>query len=121
MIIQYKKKIIFTNLYIQCNIKNTIISLTKLNGEVLKQWSTKSLKKTKFKKNSLYNIQFIVYQINYYIKTKEIKKLNIFFKGIGSARYNILKNLKKNIKIGFIIDQTIQPFNGCRQKKIKRR
>ena len=45
-----KNPLILTNLHITANFKNTIISLTKYNGNLLKQWSTKSLKKTRFKK-----------------------------------------------------------------------
>ena len=49
---KYKNKnvLFLANLHIKCNLKNTIISLTKNDGNLLKQWSTKSLKKTKFKK-----------------------------------------------------------------------
>ena len=128
MILRFKnlkkknKVLISTNLHIQCHLKNTIISLTKINGDVLKQWSTKSLKKTKFKKNNPYNVQLITYKVNQFIKLKKIKKINIFLKGTGLGRYNILKNLKKtNLKIGYIFDKTSIPFNGCRQKKMKRR
>ena len=113
---------IFTNLHIKSSLKNTIISLTKLNGNLLQQWSTKSLKKTKFKKNTPYNVQLITYKINQYLKIKKIKKINIYLNGTGLGRYNVLKNLKKkNLKIGYIFDKTSLPFNGCRKKKMKRR
>jgi len=96
---KYRKKnknfLILGNLHVKCSLKNTIISLTKNNGNVLKQWSTKSLKKTKFKKNTPYNVQLMVYKINKYIQLKKIQKLNIFLSGTGLGRYNILKNLKK--------------------------
>nr|YP_009164899.1 ribosomal protein S11 [Pseudoperonospora cubensis]AKZ29837.1 ribosomal protein S11 [Pseudoperonospora cubensis] len=45
-----KNPLILVNLHITASLKNTIISLTKYNGNLLKQWSTKSLKKTRFKK-----------------------------------------------------------------------
>lgn len=123
---KYKKKnknlLVLVNLHIKCTLKNTIISLTKNTGEVLKQWSTKSLKKSKFKKNTPYNVQLIVYKINKYIQLKKIRKINIHLNGTGLGRYNILKNLKKRkIKIGYIFDKTSIPFNGCRIKKMKRR
>lgn len=86
---------VLAKLHVKCNFKNTIISLTKKTGEVLKQWSTKSLKKTKFKKNTPYNIQLIVYKVNKYIQLKKIKKLSVYLKGTGLGRYNILRNLKK--------------------------
>ncbi len=123
---KYKKKnknlLVLANLHIKCTLKNTIISLTKNNGKVIKQWSTKSLKKTRFKKNTPYNVQLIVYKINKFIQLKKIRKINICFNGTGLGRYNILKNLKKRkIKIGNILDKTPIPFNGCRTKKMKRR
>ena len=119
----FKKNIlILANLHITANLKNTIISLTKYNGNLLKQWSTKSLKKTKFKKNTPYNVQLIVYKINKYLQLKKIRKLKIYLHGTGLGRYNVLKNLKKkNIKIKYLLDKTIKPFNGCRLKKKKRR
>ena len=116
-----KNPLILTNLHITANFKNTIISLTKYNGNLLKQWSTKSLKKTRFKKNTPYNVQLIVYQINKYMKLKKINRLKIHFNGTGVGRYNVLKNLnKKYIEIIDIFDKTKKPFNGCRLKKPKR-
>nr|YP_010616489.1 ribosomal protein S11 [Peronosclerospora sorghi]WAU47954.1 ribosomal protein S11 [Peronosclerospora sorghi] len=125
---KYKKKrkklnnlLILANLHVIANFKNTIISLTKHNGNLLKQWSTKSLKKTRFKKNIPYNVQLIVYKINKYLSLKNIKKLKIYLYGTGLGRYNILKNLnKKKIKIKYVFDKTKKPFNGCRLKKKKR-
>ncbi len=120
--IKNKNTLIFGNLHVKCSLKNTLISLTKHNGELLKQWSTKSLKKTKFKKNTPYNVQLITYKINKFIQLKKIKKLNLYLNGTGLGRFNILKNIKKNkIKIGLIFDITSRPFNGCRIKKMKRR
>lgn len=117
-----KNILILANLHVKSSLKNTIISLTKNNGEVLKQWSTKSLKKTKFKKNTPYNVQLLIYKINQYIQLKKIKKINIHFNGTGLGRFNILKNIKKKyIKIKSIFDKTSKPFNGCRIKKMKRR
>jgi small subunit ribosomal protein S11 len=119
-----KKKKVFlflANLHVKSTLKNTIISLTKNTGNVLKQWSTKSLKKTRFKKNTPYNVQLIVYKINKYIQLKKIQKINIHLNGTGLGRFNILKNLqKKKIKIGYIFDKTSIPFNGCRVRKMKR-
>nr|YP_010394680.1 ribosomal protein S11 [Phytophthora quercina]DAZ89117.1 TPA_asm: ribosomal protein S11 [Phytophthora quercina] len=119
-----KKKnfLILANLHIKASLKNTIISLTTYNGNLLKQWSTKSLKKTRFKKNTPYNVQLIVYKINKYLQLKKIKNLKIFLYGTGLGRYNVLKNLKKkNLKVKYLLDKTTKPFNGCRLKKQKRR
>ena len=99
---KYKKKknfkknpLILANLHIIANLKNTIISLTKYDGNLLKQWSTKALKKTKFKKNTPYNVQLIVYKINKYLQLKKIKKLKVHLHGTGLGRYHLLKKNKK--------------------------
>nr|YP_010394955.1 ribosomal protein S11 [Phytophthora x alni]YP_010394994.1 ribosomal protein S11 [Phytophthora cambivora]DAZ89392.1 TPA_asm: ribosomal protein S11 [Phytophthora x alni]DAZ89431.1 TPA_asm: ribosomal protein S11 [Phytophthora cambivora] len=125
---KYKKKnkkknpLILANIHITASLKNTIISLTTFNGNLLKQWSTKSLKKTRFKKNTPYNVQLIVYKINKYLQLKKIKKLKIFLHGTGLGRYNVLRNLKqKKFKVKYLLDKTTKPFNGCRLKKQKRR
>jgi len=118
-----KNTLVLANLHITCSFKNTIISLTKINGELLKQWSTKSLKKTKFKKNTPYNIQLLTHQVCNYALLKKIKKFYIFFKGTNlGSRNNILHNLKKRkFKSYLIFDKTAIPFNGCRKKKQRRR
>ena len=109
-------------LHVHASFKNTILYWTNKKGKLIKQISTKSLKKTTFKKNTPYNVQLIIYKINQYIQLKKIKKLNIHLNGTGLGRFNILKNIKKkNIKIGYIFDKTSRPFNGCRIKKMKRR
>ena len=117
-----KQEYIFANLHIQCSLKNTIISLTESKGNLIKQWSSKSLKKTDLKKNNPYNIQLITNKINKFIYLKKIKYLNILLKGNVIGRYNVIKNLKKQkLKIYNIIDKTSIPFNGCQKKKQKRR
>nr|YP_010118077.1 ribosomal protein S11 [Phytophthora palmivora]QPN54127.1 ribosomal protein S11 [Phytophthora palmivora]QTV76711.1 ribosomal protein S11 [Phytophthora palmivora]WOX01710.1 ribosomal protein S11 [Phytophthora palmivora] len=120
--LKQKNPLILTNLHITASLKNTIISLTNNTGNLLKQWSTKSLKKTRFKKNTPYNVQLIVYKINKYLQLKKIKKLKVYLHGTGLGRYNVLKNLKqKKFKVKYLLDKTKKPFNGCRLKKQKRR
>jgi small subunit ribosomal protein S11 len=117
-----KKYILLCNLYVKSSLKNTLIILTRKNGEKLKQWSTKALKKNKFKKNTSYNIYLLSLQIKKYINIKKIKKINIFLSGNGIGRTNIIKNFnKENINIFYFFNKTIIPFNGCKKKKKKRR
>ena len=116
-----KNLLILVNLHVIANFKNTIISLTRFNGNLLKQWSTKSLKKTRFKKNTPYNVQLIVNKINKYLKLKKVKNLKVFFYGTGVGRFNVLRNIKRQFKVKYILDRTVKPFNGCRLKKKKRR
>lgn len=123
MILTTKKKyVFFCNLYIKSNYKNTIISLTKINGNVLKQWSAKALNKSKSKKNTPTNLILLSTLINNYLLINKVKKLNIYLNGLGYGRSYILSNInKKKIQIQFVFDQTSISFNGCRKKKKKRR
>lgn len=116
-------KLLLAHLYINCALKNTILSLTNEKGQLYKQWSSKSLKKTtNLKKNSPYNIHLISYRVKQYLFSKKISCLKIFIKGFGSGRFNVIKNLRsKKLKILFIYDRTNVPFNGCRAPKQKRR
>lgn len=119
---QPTKTPLLAHIYIQCALKNTIFSLTNSDGQLYKQWSSKSLKKTDLKKNTPYNIQLITSRIKKYIFSKKIRFIKIFIKGNGTGRYNVIQNLNtKRFKIIYIFDQTSLPFNGCRQKKQKRR
>jgi len=113
---------ILAHLYIQCAIKNTIVSLTTSEGKLFKQWSSKSLKTTDLKKNTPYNIQLIAKRVKKFIFSKKIRFLKIFIKGRGAGRYNIIKHLdSKKFKVIYIFDNTKLPFNGCRLSKQKRR
>jgi small subunit ribosomal protein S11 len=117
-----KKEIILYNLYIKNTLKNTLINLTKKTGENFKQWSTKSFKKTKIKKNSSYNIYLLSLKIINYLHLKKIKEINIIINGTGFGKNNIIKNFdQKGIKIFYIFNKTNISFNGCKIKKIKRR
>jgi ribosomal protein S11 len=117
-----KKKLTFLgNLHVQASFKNTILYLTNKEGKLIKQISTKSLKKTTFKKNTTYNINGIVFKMNSFLKKKRIKKLNIIIKGTAYGRRNIVRNLDREIRILSARYKVLRPFNGCRKKKKKRR
>jgi len=118
-----KKKINISlyNLHIKSSLKNTLINLNKKNGEKIKQWSTKSFKKSKIKKNSSYNIYLLALNILKYLNLIKIKEINIYIEGIGIGKTNIIKNFDQNkIKIFFIFNRTNISFNGCKKKKKKR-
>lgn len=117
-----KNSIILCNLYIKNNLKNTLISLTNKDGNLLKQWSLRSLKDKKFKKNISYNMYLLFLKINNFLISKKIKKINIFLYGNRKNKKNIIKNFNnKKIKIFFIFNKTSISFNGCKKKKLKRR
>jgi ribosomal protein S11 len=118
-----KTRLRLASLHIQSFFKNTIISLTKLNGDVLRQWSTKSVKKSKSKRNVLYNLQLIFFKIFKFSKFLKIRKFNLFFKGnVSFIRRHTMKNIRyRKLKIKRISNRMLIPFNGCRIKKKKRK
>ena len=93
--------------------------MTNKEGKLIKQFSTKSLKKTTYKKNTTYNINGIVFKLNSFLKFKRITKLNVVIKGIAYGRRNIVRNLDRNIRILSARYKVLRPFNGCRKKKKK--
>lgn len=117
------------NFYINCNLTNTLITVTNFNNEVVYQISSKSSKLKTKKKNNPYILRNISYILNKLILKNQYKTnrkkitlpINLFFKGFGKGRYHILKNFSKKVKIKFIEDRTFLPFNGCRASKKKRR
>ena len=113
-----KKKII-AHLYVNCILKNTIFSLTNEEGQLYKQWSSKSLKKkSNLKKNAPYNIHIISYKIRKFLILKKIRFLKIFIKGKGAGRYNFNKNLKKKkiLKYYLFLIEQIYPLMVVVQK-----
>ena len=119
--IKKKQLNLIGNLHVQASFKNTILYLTNKEGKLIKQISTKSLKKTTFKKNTTYNINGIVFRMNSILKSKKINKLNIVIKGTAYGRRNIVRNLNNKIRILSARYKVLRPFNGCRKKKEKRR
>ena len=114
---------IYYHLHIKYSFKNTIIYLTKNNGELIKQWSTKSLKKIEKRKNTPYNIQLLCSQIYKYLKTKKINyfKLILFGKKNYKRKF-IFRNLKiRKFKVFSVHDHTPISYNGCRPKKQRRK
>lgn len=112
----------FNIIHIKSSFKNTIITLTTYQGKIFKRWSTKSLKKIDLRKNTPYNIQKIIIELNKYIESNKLNYFFLIFKGKGKGRFQFLKNFnKKNIIFLSILDKTPIVFNGCKPKKEKRR
>lgn len=114
---------IFFHLHVKYSFKNTIIYLTKNNGELIKQWSTKSLKKIEKRKNTPYNIQLLCSQIYKYLKIKKFNNFKLIL--FGKKNYKrkfIFKNLKiKKFRVLSVYDHTPISYNGCRPKKQHRK
>ena len=106
-------------LFIKGSLNNTIINIfIKKKMVFCKSCGNSHIKGAQ--RHSLYATQLLLENIKTKLDTYNIKKLQIFFKGINFKNYYILKNLNtyKIIKISNI---TSLPHNGCKLKKQKRR
>ena len=123
MKITLKKQTKIGNLYINCSLKNTLITLTGFQNQIFFRSSCRAIDQVSKKKNNINNFKQISFLIRKEIVKNKLKILKIFVKGIGKGRYYILKSLKKKrkLKIYMVFDRTPIPFNGCRLKKQKRR
>lgn len=115
------------NTYIKmyCNYfkNNFFLILSNINGETIKYFSLGQLK-TNNKKNT-YTEQEIIRQTIKFLLYLGIKQINLFINGhkkklISNLEYLITQLFKNNIRIVKIQNITAIPYNGTKQKKIRR-
>lgn len=117
-----KKKIKETLLrgiiHVKSTFNNTIVSLSRENGEVLAQESGGSMGYKGAKKSTPYAGQIVFLKVIETAKLYKIQKLIIRIKGIGPGRNSILRALESSgMEIESIMDVTPLAHNGCRPPK----
>jgi small subunit ribosomal protein S11 len=115
------KKDTFACLYITCTFKNTLLTLTNSENHTLGQYSSRRHPSKVKRKNNPYILQQIAMQIIKKLSSLHYRSVYVIIRGVGMGRYQIIKHLKKRIKIFMVLDNTNVPFNGCRLPKIKRK
>ena len=118
--IYIQKTLDFSNgkLYIQSLRNNLILSLTDINGNVIRNSSTGTTGAKGYKKRLLANKVKLINHMLFYIKRIGIKQLHLTFKGFGKDRELICRNIKKTqLSIESIYDYASIPHNGCRLTK----
>lgn len=104
--------------HIYATFNNTIITLSKMNGEVIAQSSAGTIGYKGAKKSTPYAAKLAMLNILETAKLFLVKEAEVKVKGIGSGRNSALKALEtSNIKILAIYDVTPLPHNGCRPPK----
>lgn len=108
-------------LYIQSLRNNLILSLTDINGNVIRNSSTGATGAKGYRKRLLANKVKLINRMLFYIKRIGIKQLYLIFKGFGRDRELICRNIKKTqLSIESIYDYASISHNGCRLTKKKR-
>jgi small subunit ribosomal protein S11 len=107
--------------YISCSYNNTIVSLTDMKGNVL-HWATAGnigFKGTR--KGTPFAATKVAETIATLAEKKEIEKITIRIRGIGTGRDSAVRALSgRNFDIVAIEDLTSVPHNGCKPKKPRR-
>jgi len=114
------KRIEIANAYILSSYNNTIITLTRLNGEIIAGESAGAIGFKGPKKATPFAASKVVESLLNKVQKIGIKQINILVKGIGSGRDAGIRALAANIDILSIKDITPVPHNGCKPRKPRR-
>lgn len=107
--------------HIQSTLNNTIITLTSPEGNTLYWASSGSSGFKNSRKSTSYAAQGTAEKVGRFCLSKNIKKVNVKFKGIGYGKESSLKALHmQGISIYKIEDVPCIPHNGCRPPKKRR-
>jgi small subunit ribosomal protein S11 len=109
------------NAYFSFN--NTILSLSKENGDVLSQISAGSSGYRGARKATSYAAQKTTEKIIEKAQMYGIKTIKLRVKGIGAGRDAVIKKIIENkvLNLEELIDKTPVPFNGTRSRKKPRK
>ncbi len=107
--------------YVQCSVNNTIVSVTDQNGNLV-SWSSAGHSGFKGpKKATPYAASVVVGKVCDALEPFGMKEVQVFVKGIGSARDSAIRTLNsKGLNVVSIKELTPVPHNGCRPRRPRR-
>jgi small subunit ribosomal protein S11 len=116
-----KKNIPNARVYISATFKNSIVSVTDLEGNVI-SWSSTGLHGFKgSRKSTPYAARIVGEDAITKALEHGVKQVEIVIKGPGSGRESALRAVASSgIKVSQIRDTTPVPHNGCRPPKRRR-
>jgi len=109
------------NVYIQSTYNNTIITITKPNGEVVATESAGAVGFRGPKKATPFAASKIIESLMNKIGRTNLKEVYVYVKGVGSGREGAIRALAASgLEILSLKDITPVPHNGCRPPKPRR-
>lgn len=108
------------NLYIYAGQNNTMFTLTDLMGNVIAIKSPKVVGFKNCKKSTTFAAQMAAKAIKDIIVLCNNPQLNVIFSGPGNAKESLMSFSDSDIKIMSIEERFSSPFNGPRQKRMRR-
>lgn len=113
-----KIKVPVAVLHIKATFNNTILSLTKPNGDVFVQASAGTIGYKGTKKSTPYAAQLATENVLKKAQECQVQELTVKVTGIGAGRNSVLRAIENSgLKITSIADVTPLPHNGCRPPK----
>jgi len=105
------------------SFNNTILSLSKENGEVLTQCSAGSMGYRGTKKSTAYVAQKTTEEIIKRASEYGVYSIKLQVKGIGAGRDSVIRKIFEtpSLKVEELVDKTPIPFNGTRPRKKPRK
>ena len=105
-------------LHVKATFNNTIVTLTKSNGDVIAQSSSGTIGYKGTKKATPYAAQLAAESVLKTASDYQVQELVVKVTGIGGGRNSVLRVVENSqIKILSIADVTPLPHNGCRPPK----
>jgi len=115
------KKLEQANVYIQSTYNNTMVTITKLDGDVVANESAGAIGFKGPKKATPFAATKVVDSLLNKVQKLGIREINVLVKGVGTGREAAIRALAANgLEILFIKDITPIPHNGCRPRKPRR-
>ena len=105
------------------SFNNTILNLSKENGEVLTQFSAGSIGYRGSKKSTSYVAKKTTEEIIKKATEYGIHNIKLQVKGVGAGRDTVIKKILEtnSLKVEELIDKTPNAFNGTRPRKKPRK
>ncbi|MBU2564147.1 30S ribosomal protein S11 [Patescibacteria group bacterium] len=115
------KKVEIANVHILSSYNNTVITLTRLTGEVVAQESAGAIGFKGPKKATPFAATRVIDSLLDKVQKLGLREINIFVKGVGSGRDSAIRALAaKGLNILSIRDVTPIAHNGCKPRKPRR-
>ena len=118
-----KRVVLHGQAHVRVSFNNTMIAITDLDGQTLVISSAGACGYKGSKKSTPYAAQIAVNQaINQAVKLFDMKKVDIYVKGVGYSRDSALRAILNNrtIQVDLIVDKTTIAHGGVRPRKARR-
>jgi small subunit ribosomal protein S11 len=107
--------------HIHASFNNTIVTITDMKGNTIKQCSAGSLGFKGSKKSTPFAAQQAAERAALEAREHGVRSLEVYIKGPGSGRESAIRALQAaDIQITLIKDVSPIPHNGCRPPKRRR-